>query len=92
MLKLEKHTEMKTQIESPLKTIAGQSEAILHDFNSILSACLYSKDRDSLYANMKPFQDSIHFGFGFSAGHMWVKQRYLYTRELHTDRLLFVEC
>ena len=83
---------MKTQIESPLKIVAGQSEAILHDFNNILSACLYSENKGALRENMKPFQDSIHFGYGFGAGHMWVKQHYLYTRELHTDRLLFVEC
>jgi len=81
---------MKTQIESTVKWI--NNEDVARTFNNILDACIYSPNEEALRKNMKPFQDSIHFAYGFGSNHMWVKQRRMGNdQELYNERTLFVE-
>ena len=90
----QKFKTMKTLIEHPLSVPLDPIKAmdLLKEFNNILDVCIYCQDETALRYNMRPFQDSINFAYGFGGHHMWVKQRYAYNPgTIKDDRLLFVE-
>lgn len=70
---------MKTIIEnSMLLSESSDSNAeMLSAFNEIVQSCTLSKNLDELKLKMGYLSNSIkyHFVYGFSANHMWLKQK-----------------
>jgi len=82
---------MKTIIKHPLP-VRNIDSSSLEELNEIIITCVYSQSLSDLKINMKPFQYSVKFGYGFGKNHMWVKERYSHSPStLKEETLLLIE-
>jgi hypothetical protein len=80
---------MKAIIESTIKEVCQYRTHIEQEFLIIINLILSSTYEGELRRYFKP--NFEYFKVGFGSNHMWVKQINLKTRELYTDRIIFVE-